>query len=247
MTRTSRLRARYRSPTVLLPSEAAIQVLESSEQVLLARRAVPKGPVQRALGPARRVFDPLFLIAYGAGRTSVTFWTGMACFITVPLILYVLVKPLHIAGDDQLAAWLYVLWFFVLVALSFGKPSAYVLSGYSSQQVRDVCSRSSWNVDRRPEFAAQVAACLTRAETETNARLTAIRWVIGAITAAAAYLVKRGIDAKDAEWLGYALVPGLLAGLLALLLSMYARAAVSVYGLAHAAVQLKVTRSRARD
>jgi hypothetical protein len=77
--------------------------------------------------------------------------------------------------------------------------------------------------------------------------ILSIRWLAGAALGVAAYTAKRGVDTSDGKLLVLSLVPFVSAGIVAGLVSIYARAVTSVYGLALSALQVKALRSARRQ
>lgn len=227
------------------PSEVARMLIADSEEVLLGRSpTTPRSAPLRSW--SRHVLDPLSLMLHGARRMATSFWIGVAFLVLVPLVLYGIVEPLKVAADKQLSAWMYAIWFYAFVGLLFAKPSSYALSGYSSAQAREVANRMSWDADQAGELAYHVATCLSRAELETNNRLTSIRWLAGAALAIAAYMAKHGVDTSDGNLLVLSVLPLISAGIVAGLVSTYSRAVMSLYGLAQSALQLKALRNTKR-
>lgn len=241
----------YRQQTPALqglaaPSDVARVLISHSEDVLLGRNAASSQSIVPLQNWSRHVLDPLSLMLHGARRMATSFWIGVAFLALVPLVLYGVVAPLKVAGDRQLSAWMYAIWFYAFVGLLFAKPSSYALSGFSGAQAREVANRVSWDANGVGELASHVATCLSRAELETNSRLTSIRWLAGAALAIAAYMAKRGVDTSDGSLVVLALVPLVSAAIVAGFVSLYARAMMSMYSLAQSALQIKGLRAAKR-
>lgn len=79
------------------------------------------------------------------------------------------------------------------------------MTGYDQKNVARVLERISDSNGCTKEAIAATINCLKRAEDETNARLTTIKWVAGIPFAMALYMAQKGIEPKFEFLFSYAL------------------------------------------
>jgi hypothetical protein len=166
---------------------------------------------------------------------------AIAFFIIIPAFISWVLKPLGLVSPEKSTDYVYAFWGLLALAITFAKPSRYALTGYSRKDVKCV-------VDRIPDIYSCTKAtltalqsCLQRAEDDTKARLTTIKWVAGAAFALAVFLGQKGFDLKDESLISYALTPLIIAAFMAGLIAIHARGTIAVYGLAYAIVhQLEI-------
>jgi hypothetical protein len=166
---------------------------------------------------------------------------AIAFLIIIPAFISWVLKPLGLVSPEKSMDYVYVFWGLIAMAITFAKPSRYALTGYNRKDVKRV-------VDRMPDLYSCIKgtltalqSCLQRAEEDTKARLTTIKWVAGAAFALALYLGQKGFDLKDGTLISYALLPLIIAAFITGLIAIHARGTIAVYGLAYAVVhQLEV-------
>lgn len=221
--------------SIELPFELTRRLLVTSEDVLVLKRALPSTPLWQIWNWARGVTDPLFLVFHGASRMAASIGTAVGLFVCIPVGCWLL-QFLGLISVEQAKSNTYALWLLLVVVITFSKPSRYALTGYTSKDVDRVLDRMSELHACRRELFPAVQSCLARAEEDTKARLTTIKWVAGSVFALAVLLGQKGLDLKDGNILGYALLPLLVALFIAGFIAVHARGTVAVYGLAHAVI-----------
>ena len=75
---------------------------------------------------------------------------------------------------------------------------------------------------------------LGRAEDRAKQRVAALKWIVGAGWALVIYIGQRGIEAKDGQLLGWAILPLFATGLFLVAVSFYGRGINAVFGLSEA-------------
>lgn len=220
----------------LLPFEIARRLLATSEDVLLLSSPLPSTPSGRLWGWMRSSVEPLFLVFHGASRMAGSVRMALGFAVVIPLLLIWLLQPLGFIAAEKIQNYTHALWVLLALTITFSKPSRYALTGYSAQDVSRVIGRLIEVYPHNREHFPALQQCLQRAEDDTRARLTAIKWVAGSVFAFALLMGQKGFDLKDGTLLGYALVPLGLAIFIAGFIAIHARGTVAVYGLAHAVV-----------
>jgi hypothetical protein len=166
---------------------------------------------------------------------------AIAFFIVIPAFIGGVLKPLGLVSPEKYMDYVYAVWGLLAVAITFAKPSRYALTGYNRKDVSRVVERMPDLYSCMKETLPALQSCLQRAEDDTKARLTTIKWAAGTVFALAVYLGQKGFDLKDGSLISYALLPLSIAAFIACLIAVHARGAIAVYGLAYAIVhQLEV-------
>lgn len=199
------------------------------------KRPLPSTPLWQIWNWARGVTDPLFLGFHGASRMAASIGTAVGLFVLIPAVCWAL-QFLGIISPEQAKSNTHALWTLLVVFITFSKPSRYALTGYSSKDVDRVLGQMPEFHSCRREVLPAVQGCLGRAEEDTKARVTTIKWVAGSVYAVALFLGQKGFDLKDGNILGYALLPLVIALLIAGFIAVHARGTVAVYGLAQAVI-----------
>ena len=198
---------------------------------------VPSTPsrFRRVLSWAREVVGPLLLVSHGASRMATSIYTAVALFVLIPAIFWAL-QFLGLILPEPAKTYTFAWWLILAIVITFSNPSRYALTGYTPRDVDQVLDRmAAFNAYDRQLFPA-IQSCLARAEEDTKARLTTTKWVAGSVFALALFLGEKGLDLKDGDILGYAMVSLVIALLIAGFIAMHARGTVAVYGLAHAVI-----------
>ena len=222
------------TPSTLLPFEIAKSLLATSEDVLLLSSPLPSTPFGRLWGWVRSSIEPLFLVFHGASRMAGSVRMAMGFAVLIPLLLIWLLQPLGFIAAEKTQGYINALWTLLALTITFSKPSRYALTGYSAKDVSRVIGRLPEVYPCNREHFPALQQCLQRAEEDTKARLTAIKWVAGSVFAFALLVGQKGFDLKDGTMLGYALLPLGIAIFMAGFIAVHARGTVAVYGLAHA-------------
>lgn len=161
--------------------------------------------------------------------------TAAGLFVLIPLIAWA-IQSFGLTSPEQAKNYIYVSWMLLAIVITFSKPSRYALTGYTSKNVSRVLDRMPELHSCGREFFPSVQSCLLRAEEDTKARLTTIKWVAGSAFALALLMGQKGLDLKDGDILVYAVLPLVAALFMAGFIAVHARATVAVYGLAHAVI-----------
>lgn len=222
------------TPSTLLPFEIARRLLATSEDVLLLSSPLSPTVFGRLWGWMRSSVEPLFLVFHGASRMAGSVRMAMGFAVLIPLLLIWLLQPLGFITTEKTQSYINALWMLLALMITFSKPSRYALTGYSAKDVSRVIGRMPEVYPCKREHFPALQQCLQRAEDDTKARLTAIKWVAGAVFALAVLVGQKGFDLKDGTMLGYALLPLGIAIFMAGFIAVHARGTVAVYGLAHA-------------
>lgn len=157
-------------------------------------------------------------------------------FLIVPVILGGVLKPLGLVAPEKYMSYVYAVWGLLAVAITFAKPSRYALTGYSRKDVNRVLERIPDLNSCTKETLPALQSCLQRAEEDTKARLTTIKWAAGTVFALALYIGQKGFDLKDGNLISSALFPLTIAAFIAVLIAFHARGTIAVYGLAYAII-----------
>jgi hypothetical protein len=233
-----------------MPFEVANQILTSSEDILLFNGPESKSPFWRKIRYLFEPFDALFLTFHGSSRmmSSVQLAAFYAILILV-MIAWVL-KPLGFVSPENVNSYIYAGFALLAIAITFARPSRYAMTGYDQKNVARVLERMPDSDTCTKESLAAIHNCLKRAEDETNARVTTVKWVAGIPFAIALYMVQKGIEPKFEFLFSYALLPLILALFIAGFISCHSRATFAVYGLAFSVVdqlQIKLERCSKRS
>ncbi len=161
--------------------------------------------------------------------------TAAGLFVLIPLIAWV-IQSFGLTSPEQTKNYIYVSWTLLAIVITFSKPSRYALTGYSSKNVSRVLERMPELHSCRRELFPSVQSCLLRAEEDTKARLTTIKWVAGSAFALALLMGQKGLELKDGDIVAYAVLPLVAALFIAGFIAVHVRATVAVYGLAHAVI-----------
>jgi hypothetical protein len=163
------------------------------------------------------------VVFHGASRMAGSFGIAMGFTVLIPLLIIGLLQPLGFISAEKTKDYIYVLWMLLALTITFSKPSRYALTGYSAKDVRRVIERMSDRpLGHRDHFPA-LLNCLQRAEEDTKARLTTIKWVAGSVFAFALLVGQKGFDLKDGNIMGYALLPLVIAIFMAGFIAFHAR------------------------
>lgn len=219
-----------------LPFEVTRRLLATSEDILLLSGPLPATPLGSVWRWARGLIEPLFLVFHGATRMSGSFGIAMGFSFLMSVLIFLVLAPLGFISSEESKNYGIALWMLLALAITFSKPSRYALTGYSQNDVSCVVERMPDLHACRQELLVAIQSCLQRAEEDTKARLTTIRWFAGSAFALALLLGQKGLDLKDGTLLSYALVPFISAIFVAGLIALHARGTVAIYGLAHSVV-----------
>lgn len=184
----------------------------------------------------RGPIDSILLLFHGASRMSGSISAAVAFFIIIPAVIFWVLQPLGLVSHEKSIEYVYAFWVFLVLAITFFKPSQYALTGYTKKGVGCV-------VERMPDLylctkrtLTVLQSCLQRAEDDTKSRLITIKWIAGAAFALGLYLGKKGFDLKDGSLISSALLPLTIAAFIAGFIAIHARGTMAVYGLAYAII-----------
>lgn len=211
------------------------RLIATSEDVIVLSDPLPSTLFWRSWGWARGLVEPILLVFHGASRMSGSAVTAASLFILIPLIAWALFS-LGLISLEKAKNYVGAAWILLAIVITYSKPSRYALTGYNSKQVSQVLDRMPELHSREREFFPAVQSCLLRAEEDTKARATTIKWVAGSTFALALLLGQKGVDLKDGNILAYALMSLVAALTVAGFIAVHARGTVAVYGLAHAVI-----------
>ena len=198
----------------------------------------------------RSLIDPLTLAFHGASRMAGSFGQAQGFTVLIPMVLIWLQQPLGLISTEKTHDYVYVLLTLLALMITFPKPSRYALTGYSAKNVSRVIGRIPEVYTCNLQSISALQQCLQRAEDDTKARLTAIKWVAGWVFALALLVGQKGFDLKDGTMLGYALLPLGIAIFMAGFIAVHARNCGGIWtgACGHASVRsaASVTPARAR-
>lgn len=122
----------------------------------------------------------------------------------------------------------------ILLSLCFvlTRPSEIGFAGWQAEDARAAIARSSLFLQIQMGDLPEIRHLVEYASQRVAQRISALWWATGAVWAVAAFMTQRGWEAKDGTMLGTALLPVLLATLLAGLISSYSHVMERVRGLA---------------
>jgi hypothetical protein len=224
------------APSTLLPFEITRRLLATSEDVLLLSSPLPSTTFWCLWGWIRSSIEPLTLAFHGASRMTGSFGLALGFAALIPIVFIWLLQPLGLIAAEKTQGYINALWMLLALTITFSKPSRYALTGYTAKDVSLVIGRVPELYQCNREHFPALQQCLQRAEDDTKARLTAIKWVAGSVFALALLVGQKGFDLKDGDLLGYALLPLAIAIFMAGFIAVHARGTVAVYGLAQAVI-----------
>jgi hypothetical protein len=166
---------------------------------------------------------------------ATSIFTAVGLFVLIPAIFWAL-QFLGLISPEPAKTYTFAWLLILAIVITFSNPSRYALTGYTPRDVDQVLDRMAALHACGRELFPAIQSCLARAEEDTRARLTSTKWVAGSVFALALFLGQKGLDLKDGDILGYALLPLVIALLIAGFIAVHARGTVAVYGLAHAVI-----------
>lgn len=217
-----------------MPFEVANQILASCEDILLIKDPKSESRFWRVIRYLFEPFDALFLIFYGASRMMGSVGFAVLYAILIMLIIALVLKPLGFISPENVKIHIYSGLSVLAIAITFSRPSRYAMTGYEQKNVARVLVRMTNSEACTKESIAAIHNCLKRAEDETNARLTTVKWVAGIPFAIALYMAQKAIEPTFEYLLSYALLPFIVALFIAGSIACHSRATHAVYGLAFA-------------
>lgn len=218
------------------PFELAQQILQTGEDVLVFAKTIPKEGIWRKLWLFSDPFQSMFLIFHGVDRMIRSIVLTIMYFILMVLFIYGVLRPLGIANSESATAHLYTWMGLLAIAIVFSKPSRYALTGYSAKEIERVLEQIPKSGDYSKNTIQATKSHLQRAEGDTKARLTTIKWVAGIPYAISIYMAQKGLDITDGKMIGDAAVPLLIALTIGAFISLHGRATEVIYGLALSAL-----------
>jgi hypothetical protein len=214
------------------PFELAQQILQTGEDVLVFAKTIPKEGIWRKLWWISDPFQSILLIFRGLDRMIRSIVLTVFYFILMVLLIYGVLRPLGIVNPENTAIHFYNWAGIIAIAIIFSKPSRYALTGYSAKEIERVLEQIPKNGGYSKNIIQATKSHLLRAEGDTKARLTTIKWVAGIPYAISIYMAQKGLDVTDGKIISDAAVPLLIALIIGAFVSLHGRATEVIYGLA---------------
>lgn len=218
-----------------LPFEVSRRLIATTEDVIVLSDPLPSTSFGRVWGWARGLVEPLLLVFTGASRMSNSAVTAAVLIVFIPLIAWAL-QTLSLISLEKAKTYVGAFWILLAIVITYSKPSRYALTGYKARKVSQILDRMPELHSRGTELFPAVQSCLLRAEDDTKARATTIKWVAGSAFAVALLLGQKGLELNDGNMLSYALISVAAALIIAGFIAVHTRGTVAVYGLAHAVI-----------
>lgn len=228
----------------LRPFELAQQILQTGEDVLVFAKTIPKKGVWRTVWWVSDPFQSILLNFRGADRMIRSIVLTVFYFVLMVLLIYGVLRPLGIVNPENTATHFYNWAGLIAIAIIFSKPSRYALTGYSVKEIDLVLEHIPKITDYSKNTLQATRSHLQRAEGDTKARLTTIKWVAGIPYAVSVYMAQKGLDATDGKMISEAAVPLLIALTIGAFISLHGRATEVIYGLALSVVDQLESQAR---
>lgn len=216
------------------PFQAAQAVLHACElAVARGRPAASDGTRPRFVWLTERSLSIELVLR--AGQPSIrTFFAWLGLFLLGAALAYGALKPSGWISDKDLNAYFQILALFLTLCFVLSRPSAHGFPGWHASDLQYAKQRCSILPEMGEADLDAVQYFVDHAIAGTRRRVSALWWLTGATWAIAAYLAQKGLDAKDGNMLGFALLPTICAAFGAGLIALYARSIDHVHGLARA-------------
>jgi hypothetical protein len=214
----------------------AQQILQTSEDVLVFTKTVPKDGVWRILSWLIDPLQSLLLFNHGGFRMWRSIILSVFYICLMAFVIFVILKPLGIVNPERALGHFYAWCGLLAVTILFSKPSRYALTGFSANEVDRVFVQMPILTGCSKVTFQAIKSHLQRAEGDTKARLTTIKWAAGIPYAIFIYLAQKGWDLQDGKMIGDSLMPLLAALFIGAFISLHARATEVVYGLSFSVV-----------
>lgn len=218
----------------LQPFQAAQAVLHACELAVARGKPSASGDTRsRFLWLTERSL-PVELVLR-AGQPSVrTFFAWLGLFLLGAAVAYGVLKPSGWISDKDFNAYFQASAALLTLCFVLSRPSAHGFPGWHASDLQYAKQRCSVLPDVCEADIDAVQYFVEHAIAGTRRRVSALWWLTGATWAIAVYLAQKGLDAKNGNMLGFALLPTICAALGAGLIAIYARSIDHVHGLARA-------------